>query len=67
MLRKHPVTHSASSTLHEIDFHVPEECSLDMCPSHVDPHVTGLVQQNVVLGAGTQSVAETWRWNNTDW
>ena len=38
--------------------HAPEESSLDIGPSHVDPHVAGLVHQNVVLGARGQSVAE---------
>ena len=38
--------------------HAPEESSLDIGPSHVDPHVVGLVHQDVVLGAGGQSIAE---------
>ena len=38
--------------------HTPEESSLDIGPSHVDPHVVGLVHQDVVLGAGGQPVAE---------
>ena len=38
--------------------HEPEESSLDIGPPHVDPHVAGLVHQDVVLGAGGQPVAE---------
>ena len=38
--------------------HEPEESSLDIGPPHVDPHVAGLVHQDVVLGAGGQPVTE---------
>ena len=37
---------------------IPEQRSLDIGPPHVDAHVTGLVQQDVVLGAGAEAVAE---------
>ena len=36
----------------------PEERSLDVGPAHVDLHVGGLVEQDVVLGGGWQDVGE---------
>ena len=37
---------------------IPKERSLDIGPPHVDAHVAGLVQEDVVLGAGAEAVAE---------
>ena len=42
----------------------PEERSLDVGPSHVDLHVGGLVQEDVVLGGGWQDVGER---DGVDW
>ena len=51
----------------EIKDNKPEQRSLDVGPSHVDLHVGGLVEEDVVLGGGWQDVGEgdgvDWRLN----
>ena len=36
----------------------PEERSLNVGPPHVNPHVDGLVEEDVVLGGGREDVGE---------
>ena len=46
-------------SLHNDDYlYTPEERSLDVRPAHVDLHVGGLVQDDVVLGGGWEDVGE---------
>ena len=46
-------------SLHNDDYpYTPEERSLNVRPAHVDLHVGGLVQEDVVLGGGWQYVGE---------
>ena len=49
---------SSGGNKNESNNNIPKQRSLDIGPPHVDAHVAGLVQQDVVLGAGAEAVAE---------